>query len=98
LATKIIRDIPMNIDEFNSTVVRTDYPDFVEWDLLPFGARQAEALDFYLDAALSQSDLPDESRWAFKVNDTVILSDRARALLTQLRERGISLTVILDRP
>ncbi len=41
----------MDVNEFNSTVVRNEDPEAIELDMQPFGARQAEAVEFWLDAA-----------------------------------------------
>lgn len=85
------------MSEFNSTMVRTEYPDYTGIDLRPFGAQQNEALEFYLDAALKQGNPFDERKVVLEIDANVILPDTARDRLAELRERGVSLTVILQR-
>ena len=38
----------MDTTEFNKTAVRTETPNQITFDVRPFGARQGEAVDFYL--------------------------------------------------
>jgi hypothetical protein len=46
-----LRATVMNWKEFNSIMIRHEYPGFVELDLLRFGSRQSETVDFWLVAA-----------------------------------------------
>jgi hypothetical protein len=83
----------MNLNEFNSTVVKTETSDTTELDLRPFGARQSEALDFWLPAALSQVD-PLATKYIVKVDSSVILSPIAFACLAKLQRKHLPVSLV----
>jgi hypothetical protein len=85
----------MNWHEFTSTAIRRDSIDVIEWDLRPIGARQNEALDFFLDAV--QEHDPFGKSFVLKTDASVILSDSARAAIAKLQEKRISVTVLSQR-
>lgn len=82
----------MNWNEFNHTAVHNENPEIVELDLRPFGTQQSEALDFWLDATLTQGD-PFGKRTIVITDASVILSDSARRCLTDLQHKGVSVSV-----
>lgn len=82
----------MNWNEFNSAVVRHDYPEFVQLDLRPFGAKQSEALDFWLEAALKQADAFGKTI-VLKTDVGVALSQNSLVCLAKLQRRSISISV-----
>jgi hypothetical protein len=84
---------PMNLNEFNSAVVKTETPDATELDLRPFGARQSEALDFWLPAALSQVE-PFATKYIVKVDASVILSPIAFACLAKLQRQHLPVSLV----
>jgi len=86
----------MDVNEFNSTVVRNEDHEAIELDMQPFGARQAEAVEFWLDAALTQGD-PFGKRVMVKTDASVILSQSARTCLAELQQRGVSVSVVGQR-
>ncbi len=77
----------MDVNEFNSTVVRNEDPEAIELDMQPFGARQAEAVEFWLDAALTQGD-PFGKRVMVKTDASVILSQSAPVRASQSCNSG----------
>jgi len=83
----------MNWNEFNSTVVRNESPEAIELDLRPFGAQQSEAVDFWLEAAMTQGD-PFGKAVIVKMDASVILSQTARRCLAALQEKGVTLSVV----
>lgn len=87
----------MNSREFNSTVIRHDYPEFVQLDLRPFGAKQSEAVDFWLEAALEQADAFGK-KIALKTDPSVVLSQSAIVCLAKLQQRSISISVVSVGP
>jgi len=86
----------MNWNEFNNAVVRNESPEVIEFDLRPFGAQQSEALDFWLDAALTQGDSFGK-RVIVTTEASVILSQSARTCLTELQQKGVSVSVVGQR-
>lgn len=83
----------MELEEFNSTALREDYPEAIEYDLRPFGPQQAEAVDFYLQLALKQGD-PFGKKVLVRTDATVVLSAKARESLAQLQARGVCVGVV----
>ena len=83
----------MNWNEFNATVIRNEHPDTTELDLRPFGARQSEAVDFWLDAARTQGD-PFGKTTVMTTDASVILSNSARASLAELQQKGVKVSVV----
>lgn len=83
----------MNWNEFKSTVIRHDYPEFVQLDVRPFGARQSEAVDFWLDAALKHADSFGKKVFV-KTDASVIPSHDALVNLAKLQRRNISISVL----
>jgi hypothetical protein len=88
-----LEPLVMNWEEFNSTVIRHEYPEFVELDLRHFGARQSEAVDFWLDAALKQADTFGK-RIILKTDSSVIASQSALVCLAKLQRQSISVSVL----
>jgi hypothetical protein len=86
----------MNWKEFNSTVIRHQYPEFVELDLRRFGTRQSEAIDFWLDAALKQAD-PFGKRIILKTDASAVLSRNSLVCLAKLQRQGVSISVLGER-
>jgi hypothetical protein len=87
----------MDVNGFNATVVRNESPGGIELDVRPFGAGQAEAVDCYLEAALTQGDPFDERKVIIKTDASVVLSTNARALISQLQDRGVGVSVVGER-
>jgi len=83
----------MNLKEFNSAVVRTETPDATELDLRPFGARQSEALDFWLPTTLTQVD-PFATKYIVKVDASVILTPIAFACLATLQHKHLPVSLV----
>ena len=83
----------MNLNEFNSVVLKTETSDATELDLRPFGARQSEALDFWLPTALTQVD-PFATKYIVKVDASVILSPIAFACLTKLQRKHLPVSLV----
>ena len=83
----------MNWNEFNSAVIRHDYPEFVQLDLRPFGAKQSEAVDFWLEAVLKQVGVFGK-KVVMKTNAGVVLSQNSLICLAKLQRRSISISVL----
>lgn len=86
----------MNWNEFITTVVLNEYPETVEIDLHPFGARQTEAFECWLDAALKDGD-PFGKKYVVKMQASVILSQSGRHRLAKLQQIGVSVRVVGER-
>ncbi|MGH9514250.1 MAG: hypothetical protein ACRD3P_01045 [Terriglobales bacterium] len=83
----------MNWDEFISTVVINEYLEAIELDLRPFGARQSEALDCWIEAALKGGD-PFGKTYVVKTHASMVLSQSTRENLANLQQRGVSVSLI----
>ena len=83
----------MNLNEFNNAVVRTESSDGTELDLRPFGARQSEALDFWLPTTLTQVD-SFATKYIVKVDASVILSPIAFACLAKLQRKHLPVSLV----
>ena len=86
----------MNWKEFNTTVVRHEYPEFVQLDLRSLGAKQSEAVDFWLEAALKQADAFGK-KIVMKTDASVVLSQNALVCLAKLQQRSIAISVVCER-
>lgn len=82
----------MNWNEFNGAVIRHDYPEFVQLDLRPFGTKQSDAVDFWLEAALKQADAFGK-KVVLKTDAGVVVSQNSLVCLAKLQRRSISISV-----
>jgi hypothetical protein len=62
----------MDMNEFNSTAIRTEDREHVYFDLRPFGNRQGEAMDTYLHEAVMSIQMGVSS---FGQRQIVLLTD-----------------------
>jgi hypothetical protein len=84
----------MDWSQFDATVDRAVHADRIELDLRPFGtaARQIQALEFWLEAALAQG--PFGKTPVLKTDANVVLSDAARYLIVQLQVKGVGVKIV----
>jgi hypothetical protein len=92
----------MDINEFNSTAIRTEDSGHVYFDLRPFGVRQGEAMDSYLHSALMSIQIGVSSFGARQIvlvtDASVVIPDSARTWLASLQAAGVSVGVEGRRP
>jgi hypothetical protein len=86
----------MKWQEFNSTVIRHEYPEFVQLDLRRFGAKQSEAVDFWLEAALKQADAFGK-RIVLKTDPFAVVSQNSLVCLAKLQQQGVAVSVLCER-
>ena len=92
----------MDMNEFNSTAIRTEDREHVYFDLRPFGNRQGEAMDTYLHEAVMSIQMGVSSfgqRQIVLLTDaSTIIPDSARTWLANLQVSGVSVAVEGRRP
>jgi len=91
----------MEIPEFNRTAVSSEDSENIYFDLRPFGERQSEALDAYLNDALARleinTNLVPEHPVVLQIDPTVELVDSSRNCLVHLRNAGLAISVQVRR-
>jgi len=92
----------MDMNQFNSTAIRTEDNGRVYFDLRPFGNRQGEAMDSYLHEAVMSIQMGVSSfgtRQIVLLTDaSVVMPDSARTWLASLQASGFSVAVEGRRP
>jgi hypothetical protein len=92
----------MDMNQFNSTAIRTEDSGRVYFDLRPFGNRQGEAMDSYLHEAMMSIQMGVSSfgtRQIVLLTDaSVVMPDSARTWLASLQVSGVSVAVEGRRP
>lgn len=73
-------------------MIRHEYPNFVQLDLRPLGARQCEAVEFWLEAVLKQVGVFGK-KVVMKTDAGVVLSQNSLVCLAKLQRRNISISV-----
>jgi len=95
-AAQNVEWLAMDWTEFNSIVVRREDSEIIELDLRPFGDRQAEALDFWLDAAATQGDAFGKTS-VLKTDAWTTISQDAHTQIEKLRQKRVSVLVVGER-
>ena len=86
----------MDMDEFNATAVRTEYPDVISFDVRPFGDGQGEAADSYLHAALGAVQIgvsTFERPVILLCDSTATTPDSANRWLAGLNAQGVAIEI-----
>lgn len=92
----------MDMNEFNSTAIRTEDSGHVYFDLRPFGNRQGEAMDSYLHEAVMSIQMGvssfGERQIVLVADASMVIPDSARTWLASLQASGVSVAVQGTRP
>jgi len=88
----------VDVNEFNQTVAKTEHGEHVHFDLRPFGNRQVEAMELWLEHQVKEVKagriLFHGKKIVLSTDASVVLSSGTRQLMEKLQGSGVNISLV----